>query len=361
VAHEVVLVPGDGVGPEVTAAARRVLDATGVPLRWRVHEAGRAASERGGDALPAATLEAIRAAGACLKGPCETPPRSGLGNLNVALRRALGLFAGLRPCRLLPGVPSRYEAVDLIVVRESTEDLYLGVEFARGEAATAELVRFLEETAGLRVRGDSGISVRAISATASERIVRFAFGEARARGRRKVTVGHKANIMKFTDGLFVEVARAVAAEHPDVGFEDRIIDALTMGLVQRPEAFDVLVLPNLYGDIVSELCAGIVGGPGVVPWAHLGEGVGVFEPAHGPQPALAGTGRANPVAAILAGAMLLRHLGEERAAAAVEAAVEAVLAEGRALPEELAPGGPAVTADAFASAVVARLGEGSGG
>ncbi|HXF72827.1 MAG TPA: isocitrate/isopropylmalate family dehydrogenase, partial [Actinomycetota bacterium] len=273
-AHEAVLVPGDGVGPEVTGAARRVVDATGVPLRWEVREAGRGAFERVGDALPAGTLAAIRAAGACLKGPCETPPGSGLRNVNVALRQALGLFAGLRPCRLLPGVPSRYEAVDVVVVRESTEDLYVGVEFARGEAATRELVAFLEEAAGVQVRGDSGISVKAISAAASERIVRFAFEVARARGRRKVTAGHKGNIMKHTDGLFLEVARAVAAEHPDVAFEERIIDALTMALVQRPEAFEVVVLPNLYGDIVSELCAGIVGGPGVVPWAHLGEGVG---------------------------------------------------------------------------------------
>jgi len=361
VAYDVVLVPGDGVGPEVIAAARRILDATGVPLRWQVREAGRAAFERGGDALPAATLEAIRVAGACLKGPCETPPGSGLRNVNVALRRALGLFAGLRPCRLLPGVPSRYETVDLIVVRESTEDLYLGVEFARGEPATAELVRFLEEVAGIRVRDDSGISVKAISAFASERIVRFAFAQARARGRRKVTAGHKANIMKFTDGLFLEVARAVAAEHPDVAFEDRIIDALTMALVQRPEAFDVVVLPNLYGDIVSELCAGMVGGPGVVPWAHLGDGVGVFEPAHGPEPALAGTGRANPVAAILAGALLLRHLGEEGAGAAVEAAVEAVLAEGRVLPPELVAAGSGASADRVAAAVIARLGAGPRG
>ncbi len=360
-AHEVVLVPGDGVGPEVTAAARRVLEASGVGISWEVRGAGRAAFEQGGDALPAGTLEAIRAAGACLKGPCETPPASGLRNVNVALRQALGLFAGLRPCRLLPGVPSRYEAVDLVVVRESTEDVYLGVEFALGEAATAELVGFLEEVAGIRVRGDSGISVKAISASASERIVRFAFAHARARGRRKVTVGHKANIMKFTDGLFLEVARAVAAEHPDLVFEDRIIDALTMALVQRPEAFDVLVLPNLYGDIVSELCAGMVGGPGVVPWANLGEGVGVFEPAHGPEPALAGTGRANPIAAILAGALLLRHLGEEGAAAAVERAVEAVLAEGRAVPPGLARAGPGATADEVAGAVIEHLAAGPAG
>jgi isocitrate dehydrogenase (NAD+) len=355
VAHDVVVIPGDGIGPEVVGAARRVLEATGVGLRWEVRELGLAAAERWGDPLPAATLEAIRSAGVCLKGPCATPPGGPLRSVNVALRRSLDLYACVRPCRLFPGVPSRYEQVDVVVIRENTEDLYTGVEFPWGGGATAEVIRFVLEAVGERIPEDSGISIKANSVAGSERIARFAFAYARERGRRTVTVGHKANIMKRTDGLFLEVAREVAADHPDVALEERIIDALAMELVQRPEAFDVLLLPNLYGDVVSELCAGLAGGPGLAPGVHLGDDLAVFEATHGTAPRLAGTGRANPVALILCGAMLLRHLGEEDAAGRVEAAVAAVLAEGRTVTPDLRPAGRPATTLEVAEAVAARV------
>ncbi|HXF36471.1 MAG TPA: isocitrate/isopropylmalate dehydrogenase family protein [Actinomycetota bacterium] len=353
--HDVVVIPGDGIGPEVVDAARRVLAATGVDLRWEVRQLGLAAADRSGDGLPDVTLEAIRSAGACLKGPCATPPRGPLRSVNVALRQALDLYACVRPCRLFPGVPSPYEAVDVVVIRENTEDLYTGVEFPWGGEATGEVIRFVLEAVGERIPDDSGISIKANSIAGSERIARFAFAYARERGRRTVTVGHKANIMKRTDGLFLEAARTVAGAHPDVRFEERIIDALAMQLVQRPEAFDVLLLPNLYGDVISELCAGLVGGPGLAPGAHLGDGLAVFEATHGTAPRLAGTGRANPMALILCGAMLLRHLGEEDAARRVESAVAAVLAEGRTVTPDLRPAGLPATTGEVAEAVAARV------
>jgi isocitrate dehydrogenase (NAD+) len=336
-AHRVTLIPGDGTGPEIMAATRRAIEATGVAIDWDVQTAGAEIAAREGDPLPRRVLDSIRDRGVALKGPLTTPVDGGYRSVNVALRVELDLYACVRPCRWYPGVRSRYENVDIVVIRENTEGSYTGIEFEQGEAGTAEMLRFIERSTGRRVREDSGLSIKAISEGASDRIVRYAFAYARAHGRRKVTAGHKANIMKFSDGLFLQIAHRVAAEHSDVIFEDRIIDNLAMQLVQRPEAFDVLVLPNLYGDIMSDLCAGLVGGLGLAPGANIGEGCAVFEATHGSAERYRGTDRANPMALMLCGAMLLRHLGETEAGDRLEAAVAAVVAEGRTVTYDLKP------------------------
>jgi isocitrate dehydrogenase (NAD+) len=360
--HRITLIPGDGVGPEVVEAARRAIEATGAAVEWDRQQMGAGAFSRTGRALPADTVASIRENRVALKGPIETPVTSGLGSVNVALRQALDLFANVRPCRLYPGVPSLYDDVDLIVVRENTEDMYTGFEFEMGTVAVKELMRFVEGTTGRRIRQDSGISIKMISREGSERVVRFAFDEARRRGRSKVTAGHKANIMKFSDGLFLEVAREVAAEYPEIAFDDRIIDALCMQLVQAPERFDVLVLPNLYGDIAAELGAGLIGGVGVAPGAHMGgvdgRDLAVFEATHGTASDLAGTNTADPIGVILSGAMLLRHVGEIAAGDRLEAAVAEVLADGTHVPRDLrAPDDDRPPAGTFqvADAVIARL------
>jgi isocitrate dehydrogenase (NAD+) len=354
----VTLIPGDGIGPEVLEAARRCIEATGVAIEWDRQDMGAGAFARTGDPLPGATLDSIRATRVALKGPIETPVTSGLRSANLTLRQALDLYANVRPCRTYPGVPSRYERIDLVVVRENTEGMYTGFELEMGTPAAERLIGFIDRTTGRTVRHDSGISVKQISELGSERVVRFAFGWAEANGRQKVTAGHKANIMKFTDGLFLEVARRVAEGYLGIAFEDRIIDALCMQLLQAPERFDVLVLPNMYGDLVAELCAGLIGSTGIAPGAHFGEDLAVFEATHGTAPHLAGTNRADPIGVILSGAMLLRHVGEAEAGDRLEAAVADVLANGTWLPADLrAPGDdrpPAGTLE-VAAGVVARL------
>jgi isocitrate dehydrogenase (NAD+) len=319
---------------------------------------GAGAFARTGDPLPEATLASIRATRLALKGPIETPVTSGLRSANMTLRQGLDLFANVRPCRLFPGVPSVYDRVDLVVIRENTEGMYTGHEFEMGTPATTELIRFLHGATGRTVRPDSGISVKEISDSGSERIAEFAFRWAEEHGRSRVTAAHKANIMKFSDGLFLQVARRVAERHPAIAFDDRIIDALSMQLIQAPERFDVLVMPNMYGDLVAELCAGQIGGTGVAPGGHFGSDVAVFEATHGTAPHLAGTNRADPVGAILSGAMLLHHAGERRAAARLEEAVAAVLADGRHVTYDLrAPDDPRPAAGTFqvADAVIERL------
>ena len=353
--HRVTLIPGDGIGPEVVDAARRALEATGVAIHWDVREMGVAAAARGGPPLPDDTLGSILDSGVALKGPVETPASSELRSVNVALRQALDLYACVRPCRLYPGVPSVYDAVDLVVIRENTEGMYTGIEFEMGAPQTKELIRFIEEAGGPRIREDSGVSIKTISVGGSERIVRFAFDHAKAHGRSKVTAGHKANIMKVSDGLFLEVARRIAEqEYPGLGFEDRIIDALCLMLIQAPERFDVLVLPNLYGDIVSEVGAGLIGGVGVAPGAHFGDGVAVFEATHGTAPRHAGADRANPMGLMLSGAMLLRHIGEKGAGDRLEEAVASTVAAGE-VTADLAGDRPALGTRAFAERVIARL------
>ena len=361
--HRITLIPGDGIGPEVVEATRRAVEATGVGVAWDRQAMGSGAFARTGRSLPAATLASIRENRVALKGPIETPVTSGLRSVNLTLRQELDLFANVRPCRRYPGVPSVYEDVDLGVVRENTEGMYTGIEFEMGTAAVKELIGFVEDTTGRRIREDSGISIKSISERGSDRIVRFAFDWAVAHGRHAVTASHKANIMKCSDGLFLEVARRVAAkEYPDVAFDDRIIDALCMQLIQAPERFDVLVMPNLYGDVVAELGAGLCGGVGVAPGAHFGGRDGrelaVFEATHGTAQDLAGTNQANPFGLMLSGAMMLRHLGEADAGDRLEASVAGVIAEGVHVPRDLrAPDDARPPAGTFqaADAVIERL------
>ncbi len=326
--HRVTLIPGDGIGPEVSAACTMVLDAADVGIEWIPHVAGAGALETEGSLLPDQTLDSIRSTRVALKGPITTPVGTGFRSVNVALRQELDLFAAVRPARALPGIPVRHPGVDLVVVRENTEDLYQGIEFERGSEGAGALRERLRSLSGFEVREDAGITVKPISAAGTYRIVFFAFDYALWNGRRTITVGHKANIMRFSDGLFLTTAAEEAANHYDAEFREIQIDQLSMRLAREPEAFDVLLLPNLYGDILSDLCAGLVGGLGLVPGANIGWEYAVFEPVHGSAPDIAGQGRADPVAMILSGAMLLRHLGEMHAAAAVERAVDTVLAAG---------------------------------
>ena len=326
--HRVTLIPGDGIGPEVSAACTLVLDAADVGIEWVPHLAGAGALEAEGALLPEATLESIKATRIALKGPITTPVGSGFRSVNVALRQELDLFAAVRPARALPGIPVRHAGVDLVVIRENTEDLYQGIEFERGSDDAAALRRELERLANLSVREDAGITVKPISVAGTQRIVYFAFDYALWNGRRTITVGHKANVMRYSDGLFLATAAEEAANHYDAEFREMHIDQLSMRLAREPQEFDVLLLPNLYGDILSDLCAGLVGGLGLIPGANIGWEYAVFEPVHGSAPDIAGQGRANPIAMILSGAMMLRHVGEMHAASAVERAVDAVLADG---------------------------------
>jgi len=351
-AHHVTLIPGDGTGPEIAEATRRVLEATGVEFDWEVQNAGTDVMAQSGTPLPDAVLDSIRRTKVAIKGPVTTPVGTGFRSVNVALRKTLDLYAQVRPCKSYAGVRSRYDDIDLIVVRENTEDLYAGIEFEEGTEHCRDLISRIEQLSGARIKPDSGISIKPLSITGSQRIVRFAFEYARSEGRRKVTAVHKANIMKHTDGLYLRVAREVAEEFPDIEFEDRIVDNMCMQLVQKPDLYDVMVLPNLYGDIVSDLCAGLVGGLGVAPGANIGTEASVFEPVHGSAPKYAGQDKANPTAMILSGVLMLRHLGEQAAAERVEAAVRDVIAEGTATTYDL--GGSAGTSQ-FADAIVARL------
>ena len=327
-AYDVTLIPGDGIGPEVSGAMRRVLESTGIQFNWDVQEAGEAVLEREGELIPDRVLESIRRNGIGIKGPLTTPIGKGFRSANVALRKTLDLYANLRPSKSFPGVRSRYTNVDIVVVRENTEDLYAGIEFEQGTPEAAEVISHLTRISGQPIRDDSAISIKPISITGSERIVRFAFEYARNNGRKLVTAVHKANIMKFSDGLFLEVAQGVAKDYPDIEFNDRIVDNLSMQMVSRPDEYDVLVLPNLYGDIISDLCAGLVGGLGLAPGGNIGESGAVFEPVHGSAPRYAGQNRVNPTATILTGALMLRHIGEQDAAERVEAAVAEVIREG---------------------------------
>ena len=338
VAHRVVLIPGDGTGPELTEATRRVLEATGVEFDWDVQEAGTDVMERyGGNPLPPHVLDAIREAGVALKGPITTPVGGGFRSVNVALRKELDMYAQVRPIKSYPGVRSRFDDVDLIVVRENTEDLYAGIEYEEGTPDAEELIAWIKSKGGKLRHDDAGISIKPISVTGTRRIFEFAFDYARKNGRKKITAVHKANIMKFTDGLWLRVAREVAAENPDIEFDDRIVDNMCMQLVQRPEEYDVLVLPNLYGDVLSDLCAGMIGGLGVAPGANYGESVAVFEPTHGSAPKYAGQNKVNPMAELLSGMLMLRHLGEQSAAQRLEQAIAAVIAEGKSVTYDMKP------------------------
>jgi isocitrate dehydrogenase (NAD+) len=357
-AHRVTLVPGDGTGPELTEATRRVLEATGVEFDWDVKEAGVDVMEAAGTPLPDDTLASIRASKVAIKGPITTPIGTGFRSVNVALRHELGLYACLRPCKTYPGVRSRYEGVDVVIVRENTEDLYAGIEFSSG---SEDAHRVIDELNGLQpkqIRESAGLSIKPISPEGSERIIRYAFEYAQAHGRTAVHCITKANIMKHTDGLFLAVFREVAGDYPDIEPRENLVDALCMGLVQRPEEFDVLVLPNLYGDIISDLTAGLVGGLGVAPGANVGADAAVFEATHGSAPKYTGQNKVNPIAMILSGKLMLDHLGEPGAAQRLEKAVADVVREGKSVTYDMKPSRDdpsAVGTSEVADAIIEKL------
>jgi len=335
--HGVTFIPGDGIGPEVARATQRVLEATGVQFQWEIAIVGSSAQEKFGTVIPEDALESIRRNKVALKGPVTTPMGSGFRSVNVALRQELDLYACLRPYKTYPGVYTPYKNVDVVVVRENTEGLYSGIEFAKDGSATMELLEFVTRTTGRQVRRDSAVSFKVVSQTASRRIVKFAFEYAKQNGRRKVTAIHKSNILKFSDGLFLDAAREVAKEYGDIQFTDMVLDATCMQLVRRPQQFDVLVLPNFYGDFISDLCAGLVGGLGLAPGANIGEDIAIFEPTHGSAPKYTGKNKVNPMGMMLSGVMMLRYLGEKDSADRLEEAIAEVIAQGKNVTYDLKP------------------------
>ena len=334
---QVTLIEGDGIGPEIATAARRCIDATGAAIQWDVQQAGIDVMAAEGTPLPEHTVQSIEKNGIALKAPITTPVGTGFRSINVHLRQHFGLYACLRPCKSYVGVRSRYENIDLVVVRENTEDLYAGIEFAKDTDDVNELINWINAHSDRKIRPDSGISIKPISVEGTRRIVQYAFDYARKNARRKVTSVHKANIMKHTDGLWLDVSRQVAQDNSDIEFEDRIVDNMCMQLVQKPELYDVLVLPNLYGDILSDLCAGLVGGLGVAPGANIGADKAVFEATHGSAPKYKGQNKVNPTALILSGVLMLRHLNMVEQADRLEKAVAAVIAEGRNVTYDMKP------------------------
>jgi isocitrate dehydrogenase (NAD+) len=357
-AHEVTFIPGDGTGPELAEATRRVLEATGVAFEWDEHPAGEDVYHEEGNPFPDRTLDSIKRTGVGIKGPTTTPVGSGFRSVNVLLRKELDLFACIRPCKAYEGVRTRFPETDIVIVRENTEDLYAGIEFEEGTDENAKLRRFLGEELASPIREDAGISIKPISRFGSERIVRAAFEYARENGRRKVTAAHKANIMKHTDGLFLDVARTVAEDFSDIEFEDRIIDNLCNQLVSRPEEYDVIVLPNLYGDIVSDLGAGMIGGLGLAPGGNIGTAAAMFEATHGSAPKYKGQNKVNPTALMLSGVLMLRHLEEKDAADRLEAAIAEIIRRGEKVTYDLKPtrdDPSAVGTSQFADAVIEEM------
>lgn len=338
--HRVTFIPGDGTGPEIAEATKRVLDATGVDFEWDVQEAGVDIMETAGTPLPDSVIESIRDTTVAIKGPITTPVGHGFRSVNVALRKALDLYACVRPCKSYEGVRSKYEDIDLVIVRENTEDLYAGIEFEKDtpeNLAIIEKIIELDPSARGTIKPHAGISIKPISVEGTQRVVRYAFDYARENGRSKVTAVHKANIMKYTDGLWLAVATEVAKEYPDIEFEERIVDNMCMQLVQKPELYDVIVLPNLYGDILSDLGAGLVGGLGVAPGANIGADAALFEPTHGSAPKYAGQNKVNPLAMMLSGVMMLRHLKEIDAADRMEGAIAELVREGKSVTYDMKP------------------------
>jgi len=352
--HRVTFIPGDGIGPDVARATQRVLEATGVQFQWDTAIIGNDAMEKFGTPLPDEALESIKRNKVAIKGPVTTPIGSGFRSVNVALRQKLDLYVCLRPYKTYPGVKTPYTNVDIVVVRENTEDLYAGIEFAKDDIETMKLLDLVFDATGTKVRRDSAVSLKVISQTASRRIVKFAFDYARKNSRKKVTAIHKANILKFSDGLFLDTAREVAREYPDIEFTDMVLDATCMQLVRKSQQFDVLVLPNFYGDFISDLCAGLVGGLGLAPGANIGEEIAVFEPTHGSAPKYTGQNKVNPMATMLSGVMMLRHLDEKDAADRLEGAIAEVIAQGESLTYDLKPDGPVGTSQ-VADAIIEKL------
>jgi len=358
-AHKITLIPGDGIGPEVTLAAKRCIEATGVKIEWEEVIAGQTALEKFGEILPQKVLESIKKNKVALKGPIITPIGEGFRSVNVTIRQVLDLYACVRPAKSYVGVKSPYKDIDLIVIRENSEDLYSGIEFEEGKPETKNLIKEIEKYSKNKIRPDSGISIKPISQSASERIVKFAFEYAMKFKRKKVTAVHKANIMKFTDGLFLKAAREVALKYTDkIIFEEAIVDNLAMQLVQKPHNYDVLALPNLYGDIISDLCAGLIGGLGLAPGANIGGEIAVFEAVHGAAPKYTGLNKVNPTAMILSGVLMLRYIKEYNAADKLENAVKEVLAEGKSVTYDLKPhrdDPTSVGTQEMADAIIAKL------
>jgi isocitrate dehydrogenase (NAD+) len=319
------------VGPEITEATRRVLEATGIKFDWELAYAGAEVMAKEGTPLPDSVLASIKKNKVALKGPVTTPIGTGFRSVNVALRKALDLYVCLRPCKTYPGAPTPFKDVDIVIVRENTEDLYAGVEYEKGTKEAKELIDFINKQKNNVIRPDSGISIKMITEFGTRRIVKYAFEYARQYGRKKVTVTQKANIMKFSDGLFLSVAREVASKYPDIAFQEALVDNLCMQLVRRPQEYDIIVAPNLYGDIISDLCAGLVGGLGLAPGANIGEGIALFEPTHGSAPKYIGQNKVNPMAMMLSGVLMLRHIGETQAADRLEKAIAAVIKEGKSV------------------------------
>jgi isocitrate dehydrogenase (NAD+) len=362
-AHKVTMIPGDGVGPELSEATMRALDATGVGFEWEVLQAGENVMEEYGTPLPDNVLESIRRNKVAIKGPITTPVGKGFRSVNVALRKELDLYALFRPCKSYPGVRSRYTDIDILMVRENTEDIYMGIEFEEGTEECKRMIEEISAAAGKSIRPDSGLSIKPISIFGTRRVVKSAFEYARANGRKQVTAVHKANIMKFTDGLWLRVAQEVAKDYPDIEFQDRIVDNMCMQLVQVPEKYDMLVLPNLYGDIVSDLGAGLIGGLGLAPGANMGDEIAVFEATHGSAPKYAGQNKMNPMAMLLSGVMMLRHLKEPEAARRLEEAIASVIAEGKSVTYDMKPDRSdptAVGTSEVADAIIDRIQAGVG-
>jgi isocitrate dehydrogenase (NAD+) len=356
--YNITLIPGDGTGPEVIDAAKFCVNAVAKKynfwISWDEKAAGETAEEEFGSVLPKETLESIKTNKVALKGPITTPIGEGFRSVNVELRQRLDLFANLRPAKLFPGVESRYKNVDLVVIRENTEDLYSGIEFDKGAKDTKELISFVKKKTGKAIRSDSAVSLKPISEYASRRIVEFAFDYATKNKRKMVTAVHKANIMKFTDGLFLKTAQQVAKKFKKIEFNDRIVDNMCMQLVVKPELYDVIVCPNLYGDIISDLCSGLAGGLGIAPSANIGSECAVFEPIHGSAPKYAGMEKVNPTATILSAVMMLEHIGEHKAASDLESAVLKVIKEGKVLTYDLKPKNPAKTS-AMAKEIIRKI------
>lgn len=356
--HKITLIPGDGIGPEITEATVKVVEATGADIEWDVVNAGADVYEKEGKVLPDRVIESLKKNKTGIKGPITTPVGTGFRSVNVAMRKLFNLYACVRPCKSYPGVKSRYKDIDLVIIRENTEDLYAGIEFEKGKSATSQLIDFIKEKKDATIRKDSGISIKPISVEGSENIIRFAFEYARKNNRKKVTGVHKANIMKYSDGLFLEVFKRVASEYSDMESEDRIVDNMCMQLVQKPELYDVLVLPNLYGDILSDLAAGLVGGLGVAPGGNIGKDIALFEPTHGSAPKYKGLNKVNPTAMMLSAVMMLGSIGEEKRADILEAAIAENIREGKYVTYDLKPDRDdptAVGTSEFADAVAEKI------
>jgi isocitrate dehydrogenase (NAD+) len=357
-AYKITLIPGDGVGPELSEATKRVLEATGIEFDWEIGYAGADIIEKYGTPLPDSVLESIRKNRVAIKGPVTTPIGTGFRSVNVALRKSLDLYACVRPCKTYPGVPSPFENIDIVIVRENTEDLYAGVEFEKDTEEARELIEFINSRKGEVIKPDSGLSIKMITESGSRRIIKYAFEYARKYGRKSVTATQKANIMKYSDGLYLDIARQVAEDYPEIEFREALIDNLCMQLVKRPQEYDVIVAPNLYGDIISDLCAGLVGGLGMAPGANIGEGIALFEPTHGSAPKYTGQNRVNPMAMMLSGVLMLRHIGETDAADRMEKAIAAVIAEGKSVTYDMKPSRDdpsAVGTSQVADAVIEKL------